>query len=241
MSIMEAIQYKTEVFEGPLDLLLFLISKHKLSINDVVITELIDQYIDYIRRMQLENMDIASEFLEMAARLVYIKTVSLLPVYEEAEKLKEELRGELSEYEDCKLMAAKLQKQANGFDYLETPPEKIEADMTYTRTHTGAELLKHYINAIGKNMRKLPPPMEAFTKIVTAKIVSVGSRVSIILSKLTVGQKRWFEELFEDSTSRSEMVATFLAVLTLIKSKKVYVDGDMDTATLELIEDGEQS
>lgn len=236
---METIQYKIEAFEGPLDLLLFLISKHKVSINDVVITDLIDQYIEYIRQMQLENMDIASEFLEMAARLVYIKTVSLLPVYEEGEKLKEQLRGELSEYEDCKLMAAKLQKQANGFDYMQTPPEKIEADLTYTRFHTADELLKHYINAIGKNMRKLPPPMEAFTKIVAAKIVSVGSRVSVIMSKLTVGKKRRFRELFEDSSSRSEMVATFLALLTLIKTKKVYVDGDMETATLELIEEEE--
>lgn len=236
---MEAIQYKTEVFEGPLDLLLFLISKHKVSINDVVITDLIDQYIEYIRAMQLENMDIASEFLEMAARLVYIKTVSLLPVYDDGEKLQEELRGELSEYADCQLMAGKLSKIANGFDYIETPPEKIEADMTYTRTHSPDELLKHYISAIGKSMRKLPPPVEAFTKIVAAKIVSVGSRVSIILSQLRIGEKRNFEQFFEGSTSRSEMVATFLAILSLVKSKQIYIDGEKTTATVELIEESE--
>ncbi len=236
---MEPIQYKTEVFEGPLDLLLFLISKHKVSINDVVITELIDQYIEYIRAMQLENMEIASEFLEMAARLVYIKTVSLLPVYDDGDKLQEELRGELSEYADCQLMAGKLSKIANGFDYIETPPEKIEADMTYTRTHEPDELLKHYISAIGKSMRKLPPPVEAFTKIVAAKIVSVGSRVSIILSRLRVGEKRNIEQFFEDSTSRSEMVATFLAILSLVKSKQIYIDGEKTTATIELIQEGE--
>lgn len=236
---MEPIQYKTEVFEGPLDLLLFLISKHKVSINDVVITDLIDQYIEYIRALQLENMDIASEFLEMAARLVYIKTVSLLPVYDEGEKLQEELRGELSEYADCQLMAGKLSQIAKGFDYIETPPEKIEADMTYTRTHAPEELLKHYISAIGKSMRKLPPPVEAFTKIVASKIVSVGSRVSIILSQLRIGEKRNIEHFFEGSTSRSEMVATFLAILSLVKSKQIYIDGEKTTATVELIQEGE--
>ena len=236
---MEPIQYKTDVFEGPLDLLLHLISKHKVSINDVVITDLIDQYIEYIRAMQLENMEVASEFLEMAARLVYIKTVSLLPVYEDAQKLQEELRGELSEYADCQLMAGKLAKIANGFDFLETPPEKIEADMTYTRVHAPEELLKAYISAIGKSMRKLPPPVEAFTKIVAAKIVSVGSRVTVILSKLRLGEKRSFEHFFEESASRSEMVATFLAILSLVKSKQIYIDGEMTNATIELIEEGE--
>ena len=236
---MEAIQYKTEVFEGPLDLLLFLISKHKVSINDVVITDLIDQYIEAIRQMQLENMDIASEFLEMAARLVYIKTVSLLPVYEDAEKLQDELRGELSEYADCQLMAGKLAKIANGFDLLPTPPEKIEADMTYARVHAPEELLKAYVSAIGKGGRKLPPPVEAFTKIVASKIVSVGSRVSAILNFLTIGQKRSFSEFFAASVSRSEMVATFLALLSLVKSKQIYIDGEKDSATVELIAEGE--
>ncbi len=236
---MEPIQYKTEVFEGPLDLLLHLISKHKVSINDVVITELIDQYIEYIRAMQLENMALASEFLEMAARLVYIKTVSLLPVYEEAQKLQEELRGELSEYADCRLMAGKLSQIANGFDFMESPPEKIEADMTYTRTHEPDELLKAYISAIGKSMRKLPPPVEAFTKIVAAKIVSVGSRVSVILSRLKIGEKQSFVGFFEQSSSRSEMVATFLAILSLVKSKQIFIDGEKTTATIELIEEGE--
>lgn len=236
---MEPIQYKTDIFEGPLDLLLHLISKHKVSINDVVITDLIDQYIEYIRAMQLENMEVASEFLEMAARLVYIKTVSLLPVYDDAQKLQEELRGELSEYADCQLMAGKLSKIANGFDFLETPPEKIEADMTYSRIHAPDELLKAYISAIGKSMRKLPPPVEAFTKIVAAKIVSVGSRVTVILSKLRIGEKHSFEHFFEESASRSEMVATFLAILSLVKSKQIYIDGEMTNATIELIEEGE--
>ena len=88
---MEKLQYKLEVFEGPMDLLLQLIAKKKVSINDVPIMEIIEQYLDFVRQMQEDNLDISSEFLEMAARLLYIKTVSLLPVHEEAEKLVEGL------------------------------------------------------------------------------------------------------------------------------------------------------
>ena len=88
---MEKLEYKLDVFEGPLDLLLYLISKNKLNINDINLTLLVDQYVEYIRAMNSEDMDIASEFIEMASRLIYLKTVSLLPKHEEAEKLKEEL------------------------------------------------------------------------------------------------------------------------------------------------------
>ena len=75
---MEAISYKLDVFEGPLDLLLHLISKHKIDINDIPILLLVEQYLDYVRQMKEEDMEVASEFLEMAARLIYIKTRSFL-------------------------------------------------------------------------------------------------------------------------------------------------------------------
>ena len=80
---MEKLSYKLETFEGPLDLLLYLITKNKLDICDIQISELLDQYMEQINAMQEADMDIASEFLEMAARLVYMKTVSLLPKHEE--------------------------------------------------------------------------------------------------------------------------------------------------------------
>ena len=107
---MEQINYKLEVFEGPMDLLLHLISKHKLNINDIPIVELVNQYLDYVRQMKNADFDVAGDFLEMAARLIYIKTVSLLPRQEEAEQLKKELTGELIEYRDCKIMAEKLSR-----------------------------------------------------------------------------------------------------------------------------------
>lgn len=159
---METLSYKIESFEGPMDLLLHLISKHKVRIEDVPIMDLINQYLDYMKKLKEENLEVASEFLEMAARLVYIKTVSLLPVHDEADRLAEELRGELTEYRDCQLMAGKLAEQANGFNFFSREPQELEVDMTYTRLHEPSELYKAYMAAVGKGKRKLPPPVEAF-------------------------------------------------------------------------------
>ena len=228
---METLSYKIESFEGPMDLLLHLISKHKVRIEDVPIMDLINQYLDYMKKLKEENLEVASEFLEMAARLVYIKTVSLLPVHEEADKL----RGELTEYRDCQLMAGKLAEQANGFNFFSREPQELEVDMTYTRLHEPSELYKAYMAAVGKGKRKLPPPVEAFSGIIARKIVSVSSRFSYILRKLGKNRKQKFISFFERSTSRSEMVATFMAMLALVKSKKVEINGDGNDAEVTLI------
>ena len=95
---MSTVSYKLDTFEGPLDLLLYLISKHKLDIANIEISLLLVQYLDYIDEISEQDMEYAGEFLEMAARLVYIKTVSLLPQHEEAIELKKELEGRLIEY-----------------------------------------------------------------------------------------------------------------------------------------------
>lgn len=99
---MDVISYKLPVFEGPLDLLLFLVQKNKLNIYDIPIAEVLEQYMDAIRRMQEVDLDVATEFLDMAARLVQIKSSMLLPRHEEAEALKRELTGELIEYKLCR-------------------------------------------------------------------------------------------------------------------------------------------
>ena len=236
---MESIQYKIDVFEGPLDLLLHLISKHKLNINDIPIVELVEQYIDYVKKMQESDMEVASEFLEMAARLVYIKTVSLLPVYEEAEELKNELTGELIEYQQCKLMAKELELHSDGVDYLYRQPQKVEKDHTYKRLHEGMELFKAYVTVLGKGKRKLPPPIEAFSQIVTQKVVSVRAGINSVYINLKRKSKKKLVEFFEDAQSRSEMVATFLALLELVKAKKVVISDEEDGFRVEFGEDGE--
>lgn len=234
---MEKISYKLEAFEGPLDLLLHLISKHKLNIYDIPIVTLVEQYVEYVRQMQESDMYVASNFLEMAARLVYLKSVSLLPVYTEAEELKKELQGELIEYRDMKLIAQKLSEtNTPGFDCFVREQLKMDIDQTYRRIHEPQELISAYISAAGKKII-IPPPIEAFREIVVKKIVSVSSKISNIFSKLKVkGSKAAFKSFFSDAASRSDMVATFLAILELTKSKKIVVTGDGENSEIELID-----
>ena len=134
--IMEYIpSYKIEGFEGPLDLLLQLIARNKLNIYDIQLSVLIDQYLAQIELFRSEEMEIKSEFLEMASRLLYIKTVSLLPRHEEIQRLKEELTGELIEYMVCRQIAAQLSTMQSGFDKFVRKPAELEFDNTYELTH----------------------------------------------------------------------------------------------------------
>ena len=105
---MEKLTFKVNEYEGPLDLILALLSKHQIGIYDINISDLLEQYMAYIRTLRENQMEIASEFLEMASRLVYIKTASLLPRYEKEEDPRAELVGQLLEYQSCKQAAALL-------------------------------------------------------------------------------------------------------------------------------------
>jgi len=234
---MQNISYKLDNFEGPMDLLLHLIGKRKLSIWDIPILELVDQYLEYVAQMQIENMELASDFIEMAARLIYIKTVSLLPVHEEADELSMQLRGELSEFSDCKSVAEMLSKRTQGFDFCCRPPQQFEPDQTYARIHEPVELYHAYLSAAGKGRRKLPPPVESFKNIISKKIVSVASRISFLAAELAAKGRLNFKSIFMSSTSRSEMVATFLAMLSLIKQRKIRVRGRGDATEILIIKD----
>lgn len=189
---MDNLTYKIEVFEGPMDLLLHLISKHKLNINDIPIVELVNQYLDYVRQMEEADFDVAGDFLEMAARLIYIKTVSLLPRHEEAEVLKKELTGELIEYRDCKLMAEKLSNQTDGFGRFVRQPQGGWVNYDYERFHEPDELLDAYVNVAGKAQRRLPPPIDSFKVIVAKKFVNVASKVRTVMRKLWSGKRSAF-------------------------------------------------
>ena len=227
--------YKIKDFEGPMDLLLFLITKHKLNIYDIPIVELVEQYTAYIREMKEEDMDAASEFLEMAARLVHIKTISLLPRPEEGEQLRRELSGELIEYAECKRVAQKLSQRTEGFNALARPMEPFKSDMKYTRVHDPLELMNAYMRVVGKRLRKIPPPLDAFRSIVAKKIVSVSHKINAIVTRLTQVKKQSLAEIYRQSESRSDLVAAFLAVLELAKTNHVRLDGDGDDMTVELI------
>lgn len=213
------------MFEGPLDLLLHLISKHKLNIKDIPISEIVDQYLEAINNMAIHDMDIAGEFLEMAARLVYIKTVSLLPVHEEAAELKKELEGRLIEYSLCKETAALLKERFNG-GIVTKKPMKLKIDMTYALTHNSEELRKAYLNIDMRRLADIAPTDAAFTKIVAEKYVPVASMIVYVLKSLYSEGKCSLTGLFGGIKNRSERVAAFLAVLEMSKSGRIILNDD---------------
>lgn len=214
-----------------MDLLLQLISKHKLDIRDIEISVLVEQYMAYIQQASEQDLELASEFLEMAARLVYIKTAMLLPRPEEAEELKAELEGQLLEYAVCKQVAEELRERNQGDSILVREPAKLEFDPEYTRNHSPSELVAAYFAAVGKKKRRLPPPASAFKEIVSRRVVSVTSRIIFILRRLIDGDSVSVHSLYEKSTDRSELVATFLAMLELIKTKRVALTADGSSLT----------
>lgn len=232
---MTKFEYKLDVFEGPLDLLLYLISKNKLNINDIQLSVLVDQYVEYIRAMNEQDMDVASEFIEMASRLIYLKTVSLLPKHDEAEQLKEELTQELMEYEHCRKVAKMLSSMTDEFDTFIKEPEKIEYDKTYVNVHEKESILSAYIAAIGRGKRKLPPPTNVFSKIVARKIVSVSSKIVFVMKNLMRSGNKKMKNLFKGAQSRSELVATFLAVLELCKANRIHLDGEGEDMEISMI------
>lgn len=233
---MEAISYKLPVFEGPLDLLLYLVQKNKLNIYDIPIAEVLEQYMDTIRQMQEIDMEVATEFLDMAARLVQIKSAMLLPTHEEeSEQLRRELTGELIEYQLCQQIAQKLGPMHIGFDLYVRDEEELPPDYTYRRQHPPYVLCEAYMRAAGRGRRRLPPSPQAFRGIVSRKIVSVSSRISYVLRHLYEAKTVSYHSLFTQSRNRSEMVATFLALLELVKGKRITIDGEGQGVKVSMI------
>lgn len=235
----ETLSYKLDVFEGPLDLLLNLIAKNKLNIYDIPIAELLEQYMAQIHEMQAADMDVASEFLEMAARLVHIKSVSLLPKKEEEAALKQELTGRLLEYQQCKEAAMRLRERFS-LDGIVRAQADIPADLTYKRHHKPQELLSAYLSMLGK---KKPPepqkPEDTISKLITRRVVSVASQIVFVLRSLWKKRHVSLKELFRGKNDPSERVAAFLAVLELVKDKRLRVDGDGEDCEIKLTNGGE--
>ncbi len=235
---MEKISYKLDVFEGPLDLLLHLIEKNKLNIYDIQISELLSQYLRHIELMKQQDLEIAGEFLEMASRLIQIKSAMLLPKYEDdADEMKKELSGQLIEYRRCK-QVAKMLADSISFDSFVREPAKIKADMKYKRTHDSTYLIPAYIAAVGRGRAKIPPKEDAFSGIVKRRIVSVNSKIISVMKRLRSGYKQKYQSMFMGAADKSELVATFLAILELIKGKRVRIEGEGDEQTLQMTDGG---
>ena len=228
------INFKLESFEGPMDLLLHLVGQRKVSIEDVPILALIEQYLEIMARLREARLEIEAEFLEMAARLVFIKSAALLPKHKEEQDLAEELRRELLDYRDCQYLAEQLKLRGKGFDYFSREPAKLQTDRAYRLQHKPRVLFSAYLSAVGKGKRHLPPSVDAFSGIVAHSIVSVASRCYYLFDRLRKRKKATLTALLEESGSRSELVATFLAALTMIKAKRLLAYGAGADAVLEL-------
>lgn len=223
---MGVISFKLEAFEGPLDLLLHLIQKHKLNIEDIEISLLLEQYLDYIDGLKEQDFESAGEFLEMAARLIYIKTVSLLPKPNEAQELKKELEGRLIEYSLCKQAAKLLQAKCAYGEIFVREPIKLPVDKTYKRVHDKELLLDTYISLEIRRDENSQNNTAVFKPIVSKKIVSVTSKIIYVLKKLYTSGKCKMNSIFDSMTDKSERIATFLAILELTKTGRIWLNDD---------------
>ena len=223
---METLTFHLEEFDGPLDVLLYLVSKNKMNIYDIPILELIDQYTSLINGLQENRMEVASEFIEMAARLVQMKSFLLLPRSEEAERMKEELTGQLIEYSACKEIAGRMGAMAAATFTAVRNPMEVEQDNTYTLRHDASLLQQAWFGLMGRSRRRAAPSAERFEPLVAAPFVSVASRVVHVLRGLVTGKVSRLRSLFSPGGSRSETVATFLAVLELVRAGRITIADD---------------
>lgn len=221
---MEELSFKLEVFEGPLDLMLSLIQKHKLNIYDIEISVLLEQFMLYLERMTEADLDITSEFLEMAARLILIKSAALLPK-EEVEELKKELQGALIEYALCKTMAERLKKRFQGDCIFIRKPVELDIDRSYNKTHQPEELLLAMGAVSDRGRKKASYRPKSIKPIVAKSYVTVFTGIVAVLKALRRQGTVTMDELYREQP-RSREVATFLAILELSKQGRIIISED---------------
>ena len=229
-----------EDFNGPLDLILHLLSKNKMEIKDIQISLILDQYLAWMDRRRELDLEVASEFVAMAAQLVFIKTRMLLSIHdEEALSEMEQLIASLEEHQRHESFArirAVIPRLSDrydvGRDYITKPPEPLPVQKTYRYVHAPEDLLRAMTSVLERVDHRLPPPMAAFEGIVGREPYPVADKASEILGRLErVGVTR-FRALFQGNRSRSEIVATFIAVLELCKARRLRLAGTETDCTV---------
>jgi segregation and condensation protein A len=222
-------EYKVnfEVFEGPLDLLLYLIKKEEVDIYEVNLTKLATQFIEYIETMRLFDLEIAGEFLVMASTLMYIKSRELLPVdqqvqvegEEDGEDPRWELIRQLVEYKKFKDAAARLQvlEEAQENTFPRQPGKlEFESDRPQTKPEVSIFDLLNAVNVVLQRFTKRDDPRDIFEDKWT-----VSEKIEYVMKTLSERPRVTFSELFAQAASRSEVVCTFLALLELIRLKQL--------------------
>jgi segregation and condensation protein A len=237
---MSEYKVKFEVFEGPLDLLLYLIKKEEVDIYSVNLTKLASQFIEYIEMMREFDLEVAGEFLVMASTLMYIKSRELLPVDQQAQVEEEEdgedprweLIRQLVEYKKFKDAAAKLQEleahQEGVYPRLPIKPV-FEEEKPLTKPEVTIFDLLNAVNSVLKRFEKRDNPREIYEDK-----WSVSDKIEHIVKLMTTQSGVRFSELFEDATSRSEVVCTFLALLELIRLKQLVCAQSSDFGEIEI-------
>ncbi|MCL2696541.1 MAG: segregation/condensation protein A [Oscillospiraceae bacterium] len=219
---MTALNFKTEVFEGPLDLMLTLIAKHKLNITDIRISVLLEQFLLYLDAMREADIEVAGEFLAMAARLIYMKSAALLPKHE-LEELKKELRHSLEEYARYKKAASRFAELYGGDNIFVRKPDELPVDNEYRGIHSADELLGALSEIIGRE-KAAAMPLPAIS-VTAHKYVSVFSKIMFILKQIRRGGEYRLAEFYRGQT-RTEKVAVFLALLELSAYGRVKFSDD---------------
>ena len=224
-----------EDFEGPLDVIVVLLSKNKIEIQDVSITAILEQYLAYLDEMKRLDIEIASEFITMASHLMLIKTKMLLSAAEQAEAESELdlLRQSLLERQRKEAMeqirsAISVLEPRNeiGRCLFVKEPEPLRREQGYRYRHEPIDLLKALDNISERNQRMLPPPTVNFKGIVGKEPYPVTKKAGEVLRQLLLRGVERLKNLFRGNRSRSEVVATFLAILELCRTHSVTLEDD---------------
>ena len=232
---MTELTYRLDQFEGPLDLLLMLISKNKVSITDIPIALICDQYMQYIDEAQKMDLDVASEFIVMASELMLIKSRMLLPHEEGTENdPRREIADALLLYQQAKLAAQEMRPLYDEFSARYTkgtddiPPEKgLPLDLD-------SELLIKALNSIMRRVRvsqSEKTPTELVNPLIKRKVVSVEEKIEEICELLEENEECSLFFLLKNSESRAELIARFMGVLELIKIHRITI------TTVHFVED----
>lgn len=231
---------KVENFEGPLDLLCHLIDKNKMNINDIKISDITDQYMEYIRQMEEMNLDITSEFLVMASTLLYLKSKSLLPKQEneEEELTEEELIRRIIEYKKYKEITNKLKENFLTYskrffkqaEEIELPSQKIEKD------YDKSIIPEIYENLIKRNEEKVNENAKNIEQIAITDTYTVASKVKDMFRALVKHRKFVFNKLFSvKEHNKQEVVTAFSGLLEMSRRNKVITNQE-DTFSDILVE-----
>lgn len=224
-----------EDFEGPLDVIFLLLSKNKIEIQDVSITAILEQYLAYLDERKRMDMEIASEFITMASHLMLIKTKMLLSAaeQEEAQSELDSLRQSLIErqrkeaLDQIRQAIAVLEPRNEiGRCLFTKEPEPLRRSGGYRYRHEPEDLLRALDLIAERSQRQLPPPAVNFQGIVGKERYPVTRKAGEVLRSLLLNGIQKLKNLFRGNRSRSEIVATFLAILELCKSNSITLDGD---------------